>query len=43
MMSMMAINDLSAEGLIFMAGSWGFILGLCVFCFWKVLKKKEKR
>ena len=43
MMPMTTISGLTTRGLIFMAGSWGLILGLCVFCFWKVLKKKEKR
>jgi hypothetical protein len=23
--------------------TWGLILGLCGFCFWKVLSKKEDR
>ncbi len=28
-------------GWIFLLLSWGFILGLTVFCFWKVLRKKD--
>lgn len=29
-------------GWIFMALSWGFILGLAAFCLWKVLNKREQ-
>ncbi len=25
-------------GILFMASSWALVLGLLVFCFWKVLK-----
>ncbi len=32
--------DLSISGIIFMVASWAVIIGLCVFCFNKVFKKK---
>lgn len=28
-------------GWIFMALSWGFIIGLAVFCFYKIFSKKK--
>lgn len=32
--------ELSTSGIIFMIASWAVIIGLCVFCFAKVFKKK---
>lgn len=32
--------ELSTSGIIFMVASWATIIGLCVFCFAKVFKKK---
>ncbi len=32
--------ELSTSGIIFMIASWAVIIGLCVFCFTKVFKKK---
>lgn len=32
---------MSVSALIFVILSWGFILGLTAFCFWKVFSKKE--
>lgn len=43
MMQILTDGGITLSGWLFLAGSWGLILGLCVFCFWKVLKKKEKR
>lgn len=34
---------MNAGGLIFLALSWGLILALAVFCFVKVLRKKEMK
>lgn len=32
--------EFTTGGLVFMLASWAFIIGLCAFCFAKVLKKK---
>lgn len=32
--------EFSTSGIIFMIASWAVIIGLCVFCFSKVFKKK---
>lgn len=32
---------MNIAGVIFFIGSWVFIIGLCVFCFYKVFTKKK--
>ena len=32
---------MSLSAWIFLILSWGFILGLTIFCFWRVFSKKE--
>jgi glycerol uptake facilitator-like aquaporin len=34
-------NAVTAGGWIFLALSWGFIIALVAFCFYKVFSKKE--
>lgn len=37
-----SLVDFSTSGQIFMVASWLVIIGLCIFCFSKVLGKKDK-
>lgn len=32
---------MTGGGWVFITLSWGFILGMTIFCFWKVLGKKK--
>ncbi len=32
---------MKTSGWIFLISSWGFIIILCVFCFYKILTKKK--
>jgi hypothetical protein len=32
------LPHLTTEGIIFMIFGWGFVIGLVIFTFWKVLK-----
>ena len=32
---------MNVGGWVFIVLSWGFIIGLCAFCFWKIFSKKS--